>query len=183
MSHEPHRLRRIVTGQNVDGRSCVFLDGPPAELVDLSASDSIQEIWTLPPGPLSRSEEIDRGKGRVTLSPSNEGVKLRWFMVGPAGQGEAAKGDVEAHYSRMFEMIGGLDTRHDTSRHPSMHLTQTVDFIILLAGKVRLLLDDDEVVMSPGDVVVQRGTNHAWVCESEEPALLVAVLIHKQFAD
>ena len=44
-------------------------------------------------------------------------------------------------------------------------------------GDVSLLLDEDEVKLKPFDVVVQRGTNHAWVNLGEEPALLIAVLI------
>ena len=40
-----------------------------------------------------------------------------------------------------------------------------------------LLLDEDEVDLKPFDVVVQRGTNHAWVCKGQEPALFIAVLI------
>jgi hypothetical protein len=53
----------------------------------------------------------------------------------------------------------------------------TIDYIILLKGDVSLLLDEDEVRLKPFDVVVQRGTNHAWVNLGEEPALLIAVLI------
>ncbi|MDE5082914.1 MAG: hypothetical protein O4859_17300 [Trichodesmium sp. St18_bin1] len=44
-----------------------------------------------------------------------------------------------------------------------MHKTKTIDYIILLKGDVTLLLDDDQVQLKPFDVVVQRGTNHAWV--------------------
>ena len=58
-----------------------------------------------------------------------------------------------------------------------MHKTETIDYIILLKGEVTLLLDEDEVDLKPFDVVVQRGTNHAWVCKGEEPALFIAVLI------
>nr|WP_245476030.1 cupin domain-containing protein [Mesorhizobium sp. M7A.F.Ca.US.006.01.1.1] len=134
------------------------------------------------PGALSRAEGVDRGKGKVALSPPPQGVKFRWFTLQPERLTENTDYDL-TEYSKVFDMIGGSDTRPDTSRHPSMHLTQTIDFIILLRGQVRLLLDDDERVIYPGDVVVQRGTNHAWVCESEEPALLIAVLIDKVFAD
>mgnify|MGYP006063229341 FL=1 len=58
-----------------------------------------------------------------------------------------------------------------------MHKTETVDYIILLKGDVTLILDDEEVDLKPFDVVVQRGTNHAWVNNGTEPALLIAVLI------
>ena len=58
-----------------------------------------------------------------------------------------------------------------------MHKTETVDYIILLKGKVTLILDEEEVDLEPFDVVVQRGTNHAWANTGSEPALLIAVLI------
>jgi quercetin dioxygenase-like cupin family protein len=58
-----------------------------------------------------------------------------------------------------------------------MHKTETIDYIILLKGDVTLILDNDEVNLKPFDVVVQRGTNHAWVNNGDEPALLTAVLI------
>ena len=51
------------------------------------------------------------------------------------------------------------------------------DYIILLKGDVTLVLDQEEVDLKPFDVVVQRGTNHAWVNNGDEPALLIAVLI------
>ena len=60
-----------------------------------------------------------------------------------------------------------------------MHKTHTVDAIILVKGRVRLLLDEDETVIGPGDVVVQRATNHAWAVEGNEPALFVAVLVDR----
>ena len=55
--------------------------------------------------------------------------------------------------------------------------TDTVDYIILLKGDVTLIFDEEEVDLKPFDVVVQRGTNHAWVNNGNEPALLIAVLI------
>ena len=67
--------------------------------------------------------------------------------------------------------------RIDTSKHPAMHKTETIDYIILLKGDVTLILDEEEIDMKPFDVVVQRGTNHAWVNNGTEPALLIAVLI------
>jgi quercetin dioxygenase-like cupin family protein len=63
-----------------------------------------------------------------------------------------------------------------------MHKTNTIDYIILLKGDVTLLLDEDEVNLKPHDVVVQRGTNHAWVNNGREPALLIAVLIDSELS-
>ena len=58
-----------------------------------------------------------------------------------------------------------------------MHQTETIDYIIVLKGELTMLLEDGEVHLKPLDVVVQRGTNHAWVNRGSEPALLAAVLI------
>ena len=67
--------------------------------------------------------------------------------------------------------------RVDTRRNAAMHETDTIDYIILLKGDVTLILDEEEVKLQPHDVVVQRGTNHAWVNNGSDPALLIAVLI------
>jgi quercetin dioxygenase-like cupin family protein len=61
-----------------------------------------------------------------------------------------------------------------------MHKTETIDYIILLKGDVTLILDEEEVDIKPFDVVVQRGTNHAWVNNGSDPALLIAVLIDSE---
>jgi uncharacterized cupin superfamily protein len=73
-----------------------------------------------------------------------------------------------------------MDAAHccsDASRHPGMHKTRTIDYVVLLSGEVTLLLDKGEVDLKPFDVVVQRGTSHAWVNKGKEPALIAAVLI------
>ena len=62
-----------------------------------------------------------------------------------------------------------------------MHQTSTLDAIVIIRGRVRLILDDGERVLGPGDVVVQRGTNHAWTCEGGEPVLMAAILMHRDF--
>ena len=76
-----------------------------------------------------------------------------------------------------FEKIGAAHHRVDTSRNAAMHETDTIDYIILLKGDVTLILDEEEVQLKPHDVVVQRATNHAWVNNGSELALLIAVLI------
>jgi quercetin dioxygenase-like cupin family protein len=58
-----------------------------------------------------------------------------------------------------------------------MHTTRTVDYIVVLSGRVTLLLDKGEVELKPCDVVVQRGSNHGWVNRGTEPAVMAAILI------
>lgn len=174
-------LRRIVTGI-VDGRSIVALDGPPQPSMEFAPGVGLYEIWTDGGGALDRTARPQAAPDGVVLSPPFGGVKLRWFSVAPNGAGEEAP-ETRAFFRDAFRSIGAADEQPDTRRHPGMHLTHTLDFIVVVEGKVRLLLDDDERVLGPGDVVVQRGTNHAWLCEGDTAALLVAVLIDKRFAD
>jgi quercetin dioxygenase-like cupin family protein len=81
-----------------------------------------------------------------------------------------------------FKKIGAAHHRIDTTKHPAMHKTETIDYIILLKGDVTLILDQEEVDIKPFDVVVQRGTNHAWVNNGSDPALLIAVLIDSELS-
>lgn len=174
-------LRRVVTGV-ANGRSAVVLDGPPATAIEFQPGVGLYEIWTDPGGALIREGAPSPSMAsQVVLSPPSGGVKLRWFSVGPSA-GKPASDDTKAFFQQAFAAIGATDEQPDTNRHPGMHLTHTLDFIIVIKGSVRLLLDDDDRLLGPGDVVVQRGTNHAWVSEGETPALLVAVLIDKPFA-
>ena len=62
-----------------------------------------------------------------------------------------------------------------------MHKTETVDYAICLEGEIYLVLDDSEVLMKPGDLCVQRGTNHAWSNRSDGPCFMCFVLIDGTF--
>jgi uncharacterized cupin superfamily protein len=98
----------------------------------------------------------------------------------PAG---ATREELKAGMAAAFEQIDAAHERPDTTRHPGMHKTKTIDYIILLSGSVTLLLDNDEVQLQPFDVVVQRGTNHAWVVDGTESALFIAVLIDSEIVE
>ena len=62
-------------------------------------------------------------------------------------------------------------------RHPGFHKTNSVDYAIVLSGEIYALMDEGEVLLRAGDVLVQRGTHHAWSNRSDEPARLAFVLI------
>jgi len=168
-------LRRIVTGHNAAGKSVVTIDGPPGNLIE-RAGGGLAEIWNIGDGPQSSADQTDRAADTVILSPPEGGSKFRYFMI-PPNDPDLPREELEAATAAAFEAIGAGHERPDTARDPRMHKTPTVDYIILLSGKVTLLLDEDERDLKPFDVVVQRGTNHAWVNHGTEPALLIAVLV------
>ena len=58
-----------------------------------------------------------------------------------------------------------------------MHKTATIDYLIVLKGEIWAILDDDEVCLKQGDVMVQRGTMHSWSVRKDEPCLLAAILV------
>ena len=181
MSKEKFSARRVVTRINEQGRSVIGIDGPPAETIEFALGGGLHEIWTDLAGPLDRKGSTDSGAGPIRLGPPSGGVKIRWFTVAPAPAG-VSQAEIEKHLAKAFHDIDGHHDRPDVSKGPAMHLTSTIDVIVLVKGSVRLVLDEQETVLRAGDVVVQRGTNHAWVCEGAEPALLVAVLISKTFS-
>jgi mannose-6-phosphate isomerase-like protein (cupin superfamily) len=167
--------RRIVTGHNASGKSVVVIDGPPARIFGTDVR-GLAEIWNTDSGPVNTQDATDRADIDVVLSPVVNGSKFRFFAVAPEDP-TISDEEREARVAERFAAMGAAHERVDTSRHAAMHLTKSVDYIILLSGEVTLLLDEDERDLKPFDVVVQRGTNHAWINKGKEPALLIAVLI------
>ena len=170
------QLRRIITGHDTSGQSIIEFDGGPAQEIGANGS-SLHEIWLSETIPADNGVFTDRiAESSPSLCPPQGAVKVRWFTV-PVENKEASAEEKEAAAAFGFEAVGAAHCRVDTRRHPAMHKTASVDYIILISGELDLLVDADEArALKPGDVVVQRGTNHAWVNTGSEPALLVAVL-------
>ena len=168
-------MRRIITGHNAEGKSVITIDGPPAR--SLSENEGgLYELWNTDGNEINTLDDIDRADSEVLLSPPVGGTKFRYFQINPTPEGVPAD-LIEAATAAAFEKMGAAHHRVDTTRHPAMHKTKTIDYIILLKGDVTLVLDEEEVDLKPFDVVVQRGTNHAWVNNGSETALFIAVLI------
>jgi quercetin dioxygenase-like cupin family protein len=58
-----------------------------------------------------------------------------------------------------------------------MHKTKTVDYGLVLEGEIWLVLDDSEVLCRQGDIIIQRGTNHAWANRSDADCAVAFILI------
>jgi quercetin dioxygenase-like cupin family protein len=85
---------------------------------------------------------------------------------------------------RAFAALGNAKaaTFGKGGRHPLMHRTETIDYAIVVSGEITMLLDVGEVLLKAGDILVQCGTNHAWVNRSNAPAVVIFVLIDGEFA-
>ena len=174
-------MRRIVTGHNALGKSIITIDGPPARSIGEDVG-GLFEIWNTDGMPIETTDNVDRADSEIILSPPATGTKFRYFQINPTPEG--VPWDVlQDLAAQAFDRIGAAHHRIDTSKHPAMHKTETIDYIILLKGDISLLLDEEEVRLEPFDTVVQRGTNHAWVNHGDEPALLIAVLIDSELRE
>ena len=168
-------MRRIITGHDKNGKSIITLDGPPARSIGEDVG-GLFELWNTDGNQVISSDMVDRADDEIILSPPRGGTKFRYFQINPLPKGVPDE-ILQEIAADAFEKVGAAHHRVDTTKHPAMHKTETVDYIILLKGDETLILDEEEVDLKPFDVVVQRGTNHAWVNNGTEPALLIAVLI------
>ena len=162
--------RCVVTGRNGDGLSVVVRD-TQVEAGLLGVAD----FWRTTTSPASLTDD-GTSPGPVRLEPPADGTIFRFFEIPP--QDAALSPDqAERAAADAFAAVGAGHCRVDTRRNPMMHTTATVDYVVVLQGRVTLLLDADEVALSPFDVVVQRGTNHYWLNDGAEAALLMGVLV------
>jgi mannose-6-phosphate isomerase-like protein (cupin superfamily) len=159
--------RRIVTGHDAEGKSVVIIDGPPTPF---------GAYWLTDSTPVDNRGSDDTGLRVRKLEPPPDGSIFRFATIPPEDP-NVSPAERERQMAKAFELMEATHCRPDTKRHPGMHKTRTIDYVIILSGEVTLLLDKGEVDLKPFDVVVQRGTNHAWVNKGKEPVLIAAVLI------
>ena len=164
MAREP---RRIVTGHDAQGKSVIVIDGPPTPF---------GAYWLTDSAPVDNSRSGDAGELVRKLEPPPGGSIFRFAAIPPEDASVSSE-ERERRTAKMFAQMEASHCRVDTSRHPGMHKTRTIDYVVLLSGEVTLILDKGEVDLKPFDVVVQRGTNHAWANKGKELALIAAVLI------
>ena len=152
--------RRVVTGHDAVGKSIVLSDGPPPQHHPMHGSAvgaDFFEIWNVAAAvpQLTAAEAREPNERAFTIMPV-AGHLLRIIDIYPPRQG---------------------------GQRTVMHRTQTLDYVVVIEGEVVLVLEDGEVVLRQSDVVVQRGTNHAWENRSEELARLAFFHLEARFSD
>ncbi|MEM7667287.1 MAG: cupin domain-containing protein [Pseudomonadota bacterium] len=173
-------MRRIVTINDENGRSKIALDGEPESVFSPTGGQGLYNIWSdKSSGPPDRDEFVDRGKEVLKLLPPDGGFTAKWFILEPPVDGLPAD-QVRAMNKAMFGEVGAADAYVVSERDPGMHITPTTDIIVVVNGRLRLILDEDEAVLEAGSVVIQQGTSHAWVCAENEPAMFVAILVDRR---
>ena len=173
-------IRRVVTGNDAQGRSRVLYDGPAPNVNPgaVSPSAGMTDLWVFETCPVDLSGDRDCGRLPFHFEPPAAGGHLR--MVQSAGKPadyDASKdaSAVPVHAPR--QRPGGTWDKGGQNAYSSpVHKSETVDYGILLEGERVLLLDDGERVMKPGDVVVQLGNWHGWT-NPKGPSLMAFVMM------
>jgi mannose-6-phosphate isomerase-like protein (cupin superfamily) len=163
--------RRVVTGHDASGRAVVLIDGnaPNAKLRKASGLTSTL-LWVTDGSPADNSGSSDAADREIGVAPPPRGSIFRVVDFPPAA--EAGAVDNAAMLKEMGLSGGPADPRHAT-----MHRTRSVDYAVVLWGEIDMLLDDSEVHLRAGDVLVQRGTSHAWENRGKECCRVAFVLV------
>ena len=162
--------RRIVTGRGQDGRSSVLRIDP----ADIEHGRYVYWHTDQMPVRLSKPDEVD--KTTLRLLPPSGGTTLQLIELPPIPS-DMDSSMLEPLYAERFAQLGASDCRGDIAKHPGMHVTPTLDYVMLISGRVTLILAQEEIELSPFDVVIQRNTDHAWANRSGEVAYLLAATL------
>ncbi|TRL40792.1 cupin domain-containing protein [Rhizobium straminoryzae] len=172
-------ITRIITGHTKDGRSALSEVGPLPTVVELAAIPGtvFHEVWATGESPARVDNGPDPTTGPLVLPPPAGGTRIRFVDIPPDTEDFLQNGS--ARMGDAFEEIGdrAASTVREHSPHPLMHRTESIDYGIVIDGEMTLILDDDEVLLKPGSVVIQRGTNHAWANRSGAPCRMLFVLV------
>jgi naringenin degradation protein FdeH len=147
MASDPIFIRRIVTGHDASGKAVVWIDAPATNHKFPDDHVTSTLMWVTDETPADFTKDEDQGKRILGSAPPPGGTRFAVIEFQPGNE------------------VHGL------------HRTDTIDYVICISGEIDMELDDSTVRMKAGDVMVQRGTNHAWVNRGKVPARVAFVLV------
>jgi mannose-6-phosphate isomerase-like protein (cupin superfamily) len=160
-------VRRIVTGHR-EGKAVVLFDSAAPNQKLRQASGLVSTlVWVTDETPADVSGATDRSLREIGVPPPPNGTIFRVVDFPP----ESAARSRDAILKEMGVSDAG------GARHAAMHRTRSIDYAVVLEGEIDMLLDDSEVHLRAGDVLVQQGTNHAWVNRGTSPCRVAFVLV------
>ena len=174
MPEKTKAIRRLVTIDKEDGSSTAIQDGPSPDVRTDPARPGFAStrIWVTDRSPARLQGVRESLDMPHTREPPPQGSVCR-IVSFPPDDGfirKVSAKDVQGY----FESMGspGASTHHAKASHPYMQKTWTLDFCLVLEGRITLILDTQEVHLEAGDTVVQRGTNHAWSNRSDQTCVI-----------
>ncbi len=159
MTNFPKIPRRIITGHK-NGKSKIIQDSPVDNVSEHIPGLIISDVWATDTMPVDIEKDVSIENTLLPITPTN-GSYFRYVHIPPDSV-------VMNHFN--IEAKPGFP-------HPLMHTTDTLDYIIIISGEIYLILDDEETLLKPGDIVIQRATNHAWSNRTNNPCIQLAILL------
>jgi hypothetical protein len=167
------RVRRVLTGHDSEGKSTIIADGLAPNMKEMGNSGlALTELWESASAPASNDGHADAGNRAVRLEPPKNGTVFRIVEFPPDAQWQG-----RADARKWAETLDASHVPDRSSSDPMMHKTNTIDYIVVLKGEIYAILDKGETLLRPGDVFVQRGTNHSWSVRGSEPCVIAVVLV------
>ena len=172
------KFRLLVTGHDDHGQSVFLTDqaAPHVMSVLQTPTYAVTDFWKALTLPADNSAATAKDPCQVpfVVAPSPGGCVFRVVEFPP-----------DHHWEAKAAAMGGSAPVDETAkvaeggavRHGQMHRTRSLDFAIVLSGEIWAIMDVGEKKMVTGDMLVQRGTNHAWANRSEEPCHVAFILI------
>jgi mannose-6-phosphate isomerase-like protein (cupin superfamily) len=175
LQQKPAEVRRVVTKLDASGKAVVMFDSA-VPLKSMRSPNPAGDMWVTQSYPADFSSTADRAQIKVGLTPPRNGTLFRIVDFVPITE------HIEKLPIDTMMKVAGADApaKGLPPRHSMMHRTRTVDYAIILSGEIDMLLDEGEVHLKAGDVVVQQATNHAWVNRSKDICRVAFILMDSQ---
>jgi hypothetical protein len=186
MNEQQTAFRRIVTGHDADGKAIILSDASPDRtyMIGGPKGAKFHEVWsTLQSPALITSKSGEPDESSLVLAPPKGGTRIRVIDFPP--EGEEIRNLTKEEANKHFKSMGGEDASKasQNAAHPLMHRTATIDYGIVLEGELTLIVDNGETIIKACDIVIQRGTNHAWANRSGKICRMAFILIDGQFTN
>lgn len=160
-------VRRIVTATNGDNRSYIQSDGETPNVLWEAGRPVAHVLWAT--GASRADGDEPAPKGHKFPFHSANGSLLRVVDFPP---------DSFYDQDELLKFLDDSGVRDPNQpRHFWFHKTASLDYAIVLEGQIHAMMDEDEVLMQAGDILVQRATNHSWSNRSDQPCRMVFVLL------
>jgi mannose-6-phosphate isomerase-like protein (cupin superfamily) len=170
-------IRRVVTGHDAQGKAVVLFEGVCPSRVAHDGGIAATSVWLTDQTPAEIDATDDRGALVRALEPPAEGSIFRIVEFPPADpkvMSRITRADIFGEEAKAI-----TPTSH-ARQHPLMHRTKTIDYVVVMSGEIDMWLDDSTVHMKAGDVMVQQGTNHAWINTGKEPCIIAFAMIDSE---
>jgi mannose-6-phosphate isomerase-like protein (cupin superfamily) len=168
-------VRRVVIGHDPQGKAVALFDGLAVPKQRSPGGNGVTNLWVTGEFPVDLSGAADKAATQVGVPPPANGTIFRIVDFSPAPTSTAAAPHID--HDKVLIAMGIDPATQGYARHANTHRTKSIDYAIVLDGEIDMLMDDSEIHLKPGDVVIQQGTNHAWVNNSGKNCRIAFVLI------